>query len=437
MMISDAEVHRGAVAAGDEATASNNGGTAPPPPPQKRQRRHSCSLQPPRLQPDPRRAPMRGFRGAYTRDPYALFHNFTMLAPGGRHVQANAACPPRATTNPLRQKQPVCFLSVTLARPLGTHATVAEGAVFAAATVNFLSGRIALFATVMDMYNRAPPVTEVSSHRVPVQCPHPESYLPELLALMKRGHSLLHPKCRCRHALSRERAREIGIACAADDPTRDGACKLPQQRSLWTVNELANELALVDIYYMRTTVGCFLTVADALLACKGVTVVTNDPEHWHQFAIRFGVEAIRNKADLFAYVDSRPCGGVCGHGKNTYPGFDADLQALAQAGLIYAIYNSEFKRWVGFPRYKHMENPGDDDIHSLFHSTFNATEGIHNHVGMDHALHREKLAPTREEKPHPRERNKTPKKRALPPSRAAQRPSKPRRRTRLLCSAAL
>eukprot|EP00961_Rhodomonas_salina_P004269 58585-Rhodomonas_salina.1 len=55
-------------------------------------------------------------------------------------VRSDAGCPPAASTNPLREPQPVHFRDVTLNRALGAHPA---GAAFAAATVNFLSGRIA------------------------------------------------------------------------------------------------------------------------------------------------------------------------------------------------------------------------------------------------------------------------------------------------------
>eukprot|EP00961_Rhodomonas_salina_P128338 1729568-Rhodomonas_salina.1 len=61
----------------------------------------------PRLQPDPRRA-VPGFRGAYTRDPYAIFSEFTMVTSVG-DVRSDAECPPAASTNPLREHQPVHF----------------------------------------------------------------------------------------------------------------------------------------------------------------------------------------------------------------------------------------------------------------------------------------------------------------------------------------
>eukprot|EP00961_Rhodomonas_salina_P050676 680496-Rhodomonas_salina.2 len=172
---------------------------------------------------------------------------------------------------------------------------------------------------------------------------------------------------------------------------RDWACTLGWLHAAWSPTQLGHEVGLVDIYYMRTTLD-FLTVADALLAHQGVQLVDDSPQHCHQFAMKkVGVEGVRDKDGLLAYIDSLPCGGVCGHGKITYSAFDDDLQALSEEGLIYAIHNDEIKRWVGFPRYRHLEPVVDSDVRGLFDSTAHATHGVRDHATMDRVLARENV----------------------------------------------
>ena len=154
---------------------------------------------------------------------------------------------------------------------------------------------------------------------------------------------------------------QLGISSELDDPTRDGECTLPRDHRSWTAAQLSFEIAVGCIDFMRVP---FLgTLAEALSQHTNVRVVADAPR---RFCVKTGIESVRTKAELLCFINAKEGGGTCGHLRDVYPGFDSDLQSLAQDKHIYAIFNSDIGRWVGFPRHRCLSSPVDADVGAMW-----------------------------------------------------------------------
>ena len=155
---------------------------------------------------------------AYARDPSAL------LAGGPFPPPMNAAGPLHTGD------QPVTYERVALA----------SGRRYAAVQVDWRRGVALLFETAEDAIQNVA-ADELTGILAPCPLRPMREYADEALRFLERGHSLLHPRCACRHGLSPGRCRELGIAAE-----RAGGCALPSGPREVTAEELALELALDD-----------------------------------------------------------------------------------------------------------------------------------------------------------------------------------------------
>ena len=179
-----------------------------------------------------RKGPRVSFPEPYSRDPNALFVQQT---PTGQMKLYPAPMNNNAAGHVF--SQPVKYTNIRLARQVGPHD---KDKSFEVATVDYKSGLLRLYQTEIDFLSNEPAFSEIvrveSKKRYNNQI-----YVSEVLKFLKRGHSLLHPNCRCvftEAEYSSSRASELGISLARqrpgmpDDRTslRDGKCTLETAR---------------------------------------------------------------------------------------------------------------------------------------------------------------------------------------------------------------
>lgn len=162
---------------------------------------------------------------AYSRDPALAFF-----------------CAPMANTTTTPMHQPVTYQNVRLLQPVleghlvGQHIPVLR--------VDWLQATAETFADMDDALNG------VSTFQGIWTCPRiePQSvhqYVNETLRLLERGHSLLEPQCTCKHWLSQERCRHVGIAFR-----RAEWCSLSRAPREFSAAQIARELAVDDVCLM-------------------------------------------------------------------------------------------------------------------------------------------------------------------------------------------
>jgi hypothetical protein len=120
---------------------------------------------------------------AFSRDPRSLFVFDTDAASGGVRPCA-------------RGRQPVLYQGAHLQRGMGQFH---EGGRVHAASVDWLRGTVRLFGSKSDAMNNVPSYCSRSHNELqPCEPEHADVYVRETFAFLMRGHSILHPQCRCR-----------------------------------------------------------------------------------------------------------------------------------------------------------------------------------------------------------------------------------------------
>jgi hypothetical protein len=161
---------------------------------------------------------------AYSRDPTLAFDVFDSPIP---------------QEQPQQQQPVMTYQNVTLLQPVLEGHFVGQR--IRVLRVDWLQGTAETFADMDDALN------EVRTFQGIWTCPRvaPETvtqYVTETLRFLQRGHSLLDPRCTCRHWLSAERCRHLGITFHRPD-----WCSLSRAPCEISAAQLARELAVEDI----------------------------------------------------------------------------------------------------------------------------------------------------------------------------------------------
>lgn len=150
---------------------------------------------------------------------------------------------------------------------------ITQGKVFFIARVDWSNGTVSVYENEMRWLNKLAfcttnlPSVPPRSHQV---------YAKEAFGFFLRGHSFLHPECRCRpddHYFHDERAREVGFTY----PCENG-CLLPKEGRGVTLHEMAKELAVrnlqgeIDVRdKMRNTLlSCLTSFGGMLITAKNI-----------------------------------------------------------------------------------------------------------------------------------------------------------------------
>jgi len=236
-------------------------------------------------------------------------------------------------------------------------------------------------------------------------------YVREILEYLQRGHSLLHPQCRCIHGFEVTRCTELGISMPRqrghiDDKSsiRDGICKLDRKREARTVAELEQEIAVGDLFFIETKAEKLIQS----LVNNAKIVTTQTPQGELTFAFRATFESVTSKQELLQLINRSPLGLKEPTEKDTYNGVKKDLKELEDEGEIFVVpfderesEEKELKNLVLFPRHKRCEFPLDEDVKALWRD--NGPRGTRVSVTeQEREMEKVGLIPTKQEKPEKR-----------------------------------
>jgi len=359
---------------------------------QKERQRHAAGATVQKsLQPKAGRAVPK-FTDSYTRDPNALFRS-----DDGSKMQFPP--PMNHNTQGLGGKQPVKYTKIVLAIKMGQFP---KDTPFEVATVDFRTGQVQLFHTENEWRQGMSAFDDVV--RVPGKKFNNSYYKVQILAFLERGHSLLEPHCRCTHNYGEERARELGISMnksrnGVEDKMsiRGGECTIPKTRVPRTAQELAQEIAVGDLWSIVDQRGERLV--DTLANNPKIAVLEPDAKQHFRFAYRATFDKVQNKQELLMHIDSVDLCLKEPTDRDMYNGVKSDLEALAEEGLIYSLYNAEARAAVIFPRRKQLEFPVDDDIKALWRENPPPKLSRVSHDEFERLLRAEGLVPTKQAAP--------------------------------------
>jgi hypothetical protein len=172
---------------------------------------------------------------AYSRDPALLF----------RAPDCGFA-PPLSFESVLSDgRQPVRYRRARLLRPLpGFGAEVVE-----VADVDWLQGSLVAYHNMEEAVNGVP-AHSLDNFRIRCEPESPDQYVREVLALLRRGHSILDPACTCDHGLSARRAHTLGVSSLCSDFNRrrvEVPCALSRRPREFAAKEVSAELGITDL----------------------------------------------------------------------------------------------------------------------------------------------------------------------------------------------
>jgi hypothetical protein len=245
---------------------------------------------------------------------------------------------------------------VTLRRELGEQ--LPAGTRLPLVTVDWLKGAVCVYEDPEDALNGAPALS-LTGLFLEQPLESAGQYLHETLALLRRGHSLLSPRCTCAHSLGEARARALGITTLRDPMQR---CELPTVPREFSAAELSQELGLTDLCACNTHTGEPLVV---MLQRHNIRVRIAAPQLFFSLASHF-VGPVRCREDLLRKLDCHALPFELDH--VGYPALGQDLAALEADATICVLVRGP-PLWLVYrlPASCPIARPVDPDIRALWH----------------------------------------------------------------------
>ena len=268
---------------------------------------------------------------AYRRDPYSLFAP-TRADESWSHAPMNEAF------QPVRYMRP---------RLLVTLEPFQQGTVVEQATVHWDTGLVRLFENTEDA------ACDVATHesllRVPLPLRTTEEYANELEQLLLRGHGLHMPHCTCRHSLSDDRCRELGVHRAE---ASEEVCAWPKRVVERTLSEVQVALAVQASSQLEL---CALFRGDSRF-------------EWGPCGVRlarFCEDDIRSEAELVCGLRLKGHSGLLLPLKLSSKEAEEGLARLLKKGTVLCL-QQELRRLAFLNVQPHLRI--DSDLRDLWHS---------------------------------------------------------------------
>jgi hypothetical protein len=294
---------------------------------------------------------------AYTRDPSLLFQ-----------PPDCGFAPPLSFESILSDgRQPVRYRRRKLLRPL--HTFKAEGEIVEVADIDWLQGRLVAYYNMEEAVNGIPALS-MDNFRIPCE-PEPfHQYIKEVLAMLRRGHSILDPSCTCDHGLSRRRCLTLGVSSLCSEFNRrrsEVPCALSRRPREFTAKEVSSELGITDVILFQVP---DINAAMTHLLCILKPYCTLRTEGLKLFVSSkdFVLNAVDNREDLLRVLTANPL--TTAIRRNQYPGILRDVQDLVSQDLVYVVDASDAETKVLFYMNPRWNNIGsvDSDIRALWHA---------------------------------------------------------------------
>ena len=285
---------------------------------------------------------------AYTRDPSLLFH-----------PPACGFAPPLNFESVLFDgRQPVRYQKKRLIRPLD-NTIMSEGDVVGIVDIDWFKGKVVGYYNAEEALNGIP---TFSVENFWIQCaPETEyDYIHETLALLRRGHSLLHPLCTCQHKLSSKRCQTLGISSMYSEYNRrrqEIPCILTGRPREFSAEEVSKELGISDIilFNLQTTPLLPLLNKICSIRMQGMNLFFSCKD--------YVFNPLNNREDLLRVLSHNPL--PISITRDQYPCILNDVRELEAEGLVYAIEGEPLSLFYLHPRWN---MPVDQDIQALWHN---------------------------------------------------------------------
>ena len=285
---------------------------------------------------------------AYARDPSLLFHP----------PECGFAPPLNFESVLFDGKQPVRYHRKKLIRSLD-NTMMREGDVVGIVDIDWIRGKVVAYCNAEEALNGIP---AFSMDNFWIQCaPETEQdYIQETLALLRRGHSLLHPLCTCQHKLSSKRCQTLGISSMYSEYNRrrqEIPCILTGRPREFSAEEVSNELGISDIILFKPQTTPLLPQLNKFCSIRveGMNLFLSHKE--------YVFNPLNNREDLLRVLSHNPL--PVSIARDQYPCLLNDIRELETLGLVYVIDWDPLSLFYLHPRWNmHV----DQDIQALWHT---------------------------------------------------------------------
>jgi hypothetical protein len=322
---------------------------------------------------------------AYTRDPSLLFQ-----------PPDCGFAPPLSFESILSDgRQPVRYRRRKLLRPL--HTFKAEGEIVEVADIDWLQGRLVAYYNMEEAVNGIPALS-VDNFRIPCEPEPVHEYIKEVLAMLRRGHSILDPSCTCDHGLSKRRCLTLGVSSLCSEFNRrrsEVPCALSRRPREFTAKEVSDELGITDAILFQVSAHHNAAMTHLLYVLKPYCTLRTEGLNLFVSSKDFVLNPVDNREDLLRVLTLNPL--TISITRNQYPGILRDVQDLVSQDLVYVIESEAEKKasdadtkvlFYMNPRWNHIGTV-DSDIKALWHAI----------KGKDISLALSSLEPKPQERP--------------------------------------
>jgi hypothetical protein len=290
---------------------------------------------------------------AYSRDPSLVFVE-----------RGDGFAPPLNYENSFfNGKQPVRYEKEILKTSLGDKWQVGEMA--SVVDIHWINGSVRAFDNVEEAMNNIN-VFALDDFRMHCLPETVDAYIVETVSFLKRGHSLMHPHCTCRHEISKKRCMDLGILHIYSEFNKrrcEIPCILPRHPREFSPKEVSDELAISDVVLFDIDGIRLLPILN-----KHCRLRINDKKLFFSFKT-FIFGPLDNREDLVNALASQPLTLTVDH--SMYKGILHDIEEMVKEGRVLVMKrdNDDVNSTTLFylnPRWE--LDPIDSDVIALWHS---------------------------------------------------------------------
>jgi hypothetical protein len=291
-----------------------------------------------------------GMPFAYSRDPSLLFQGHEIKHP--LNFQSKLC----------NGIQPVRYIRKILKQDIGDFKTKDE--TIEVVDIDWIQGKLIAYYNMEEALNG---IIALNIENFRIRCP-PESslvYIQETLSLLKRGHSLLHPMCTCKHDLSNQRCKTLGISSMYSDRRQDIPCSLSRRPREFSAAEVSEELGVEDIvlFHVKHQTNANFSLLQLLNQHCNIRIEGLNLHFSHR---EFILKPIHHKIDLQNLLFKNPL--TVALKKDQYHGIWNDLRSLINKGTICCLHEKEDEMLVFHFNPRWDIKAVDHDIRDIWHS---------------------------------------------------------------------
>lgn len=288
---------------------------------------------------------------AYSRDPSFLFQDTDIAQPLNYQSKLfNGIQPVRYTHK--RLNQDICDFK-------------RKDEMIEVVDVDWVKGKLIAYYNMEEALNG---IIALTIEKFRIKCPPetPMAYIQETVGFLRRGHSLLHPMCSCKHNLTSKRCKTLGISSLYSKRRDEIPCALPRRPREFSASELSDELGIEDIVLFHVEFQDNKKRYSLLQLINQYCNVRIEGLNLHFSHREFHMGPIRNKTDLQTLLCSNPL--TVSLKKDQYPGVLSDVRCMVDSGVICYLGESDDEMIIFYFNPRWDIKTVDSDIIDIWHS---------------------------------------------------------------------